>query len=90
MNAMHHIKNLRPVLKEMLRVLKPGGRLVLADFSPRGFQSIARTHRAAGKMHPRKPHSFRDLQKFFQKCGLVARLRKGCNQEVLVVQGPAA
>jgi ubiquinone/menaquinone biosynthesis C-methylase UbiE len=88
MNAMHHIKNLRPVLKEMLRVLKPGGKLVLADFSPRGFQSIARAHRAEGKVHPREPHSFRDLQQLLRKRGLVTRLRKGCNQEVLVARLP--
>jgi len=89
MNAMHHIRNLRPVLKEMLRALKPGGKLVLADFSPRGFQNMARAHRAEGKIHPREPHSFRELQKSLRKRGLITRLRKGCNQEVLVVQMPA-
>ena len=88
-NAMHHIRDLQPVLEEMLRVVKPGGKLVLADFSPRGFQTIARAHRAEGKIHPREPHSFRDLQRQLQKRGLIARLRKGCNQEVLVAQTPA-
>ena len=90
MNAMHHIKDLRPVLEQMLRLVKPGGKIVLADFSPRGFQSIARAHRAEGKIHPREPHSFRDLQQLLRKRGLVTRLRKGCNQEVLVAQMPAA
>ena len=42
MNAMHHIAHFRQVLKEMLRVVKPGGKIVLADFSPRGFQIVAR------------------------------------------------
>ena len=63
MNALHHIRNLRPVLKEMLRVLKPGGKIVLADFSPRGFHNIARAQRAEGKIHPREPHSFRELKR---------------------------
>ena len=88
MNAMHHIRDFQPVLAEMLRVVKPGGKLVLADFSPRGFQNIARAHRAEGKVHPREPHSFRDLQRQLQKRGLITRLRKGCNQEVLVVHVP--
>jgi ubiquinone/menaquinone biosynthesis C-methylase UbiE len=87
---MHHIRDFQPVLEEMLRVVKPGGKLMLADFSPRGFQNIARAHRAEGKVHPREPHSFRDLQKFLQKRGLATRLRKGCNEEVLVAQVPAA
>jgi ubiquinone/menaquinone biosynthesis C-methylase UbiE len=90
MNAMHHIRDFESVLEEMLRVLKPGGKLVLADFSPRGFQNMDRAQRAEGKIHPREPHSFREWQKFLQKRGLAARLRKGCNQEVLVVEAPAA
>jgi ubiquinone/menaquinone biosynthesis C-methylase UbiE len=85
MNAMHHIRNFQPVLAEMLRVVKPGGKLVLADFSPRGFQNMGRAHRAEGKTHAREPHSFRNLQQLLRKRGLVTRLRKGCNQEVLVV-----
>jgi ubiquinone/menaquinone biosynthesis C-methylase UbiE len=89
MNAMHHIRKFEPVLEEMLRVVKPGGKLVLADFSPRGFQNIARAHRAEGKIHPREPHSFRDLQQRLRKRGLATRLRNGCNEEVLVVQVPA-
>jgi len=90
MNALHHIREFEPVLEEMLRVVKPGGKLVLADFSPRGFQNMARAHRAEGKIHPHEPHSFRDLQRRLRKRGLATRLRKGCNQEVLVAQVPAA
>ena len=88
MNAMHHIREFGPVLEEMLRVVKPGGKLVLADFSPRGFQNMARAHRAEGKIHPHEHHSFRDLQRHLRKRGLATRLRKGCNEEVLVVQVP--
>ncbi len=90
MNAMHHIREFEPVLEEMLRVVKPAGKLVLADFSTRGYQNVARAHRSEGKIHPREPHSFRELQQRLRKRGLVTRLRKGCNEEVLVVQLPAA
>ena len=90
MNAMHHIPKFEPVLEEMLRVLKPGGKLVLADFSPRGFQNIARAHRAEGKIHPRELYSFRELQRRLREHGFATRLRKGCNEEVLMAQSPAA
>jgi ubiquinone/menaquinone biosynthesis C-methylase UbiE len=90
MNAMHHIAHFRQVLREMLRVVKPGGKIVLADFSPRGFQIIAREHRAEGKTHPHEHYDFRELQRWLRKRGLVTRLRKGCNQEVLVARVPAA
>ena len=90
MNAMHHIAHFKQVLEEMLRVVKSGGRIVLADFSPRGFQIIAREHRAEGKTHPHEHYDFREVQRWLRKRGLVTRLRKGCNQEVLVARVPAA
>jgi ubiquinone/menaquinone biosynthesis C-methylase UbiE len=84
MNAMHHIAHFKQVLAEMLRVVKPGGKVVLADFSPRGFQILAREHRAKGKTHPREHHEFRELERLLRERGLATRLRKGANQEVLV------
>ena len=90
MNAMHHIAHFKQVLEEMLRVVKPGGKLVLADFSPRGFQIIAREHRAEGKTHPHERYDFGELQRLLRERGLVTRLRKGRNQEVLVARVPAA
>jgi len=90
MNAMHHIAHFKRVLGEMVRVVKPGGKIVLADFSPRGFQLIARAHRDEGKTHPREQHDFRELQRLLRKRGLTTWLRKGCNQEVLVATLPAA
>ena len=90
MNAMHHLAHLKQVLEEMLRVVKPGGKIVLADFSPRGFQIVARAHRAEGKTHPQEHYDFRKLQRLLRERGLVSRLRKGCNQEVWVAHVPAA
>jgi len=89
MNAMHHIPHFQQVLKEMLRVARPGGKIVMADFSPRGFQIIARSHRAEGKTHPRAHHDFPKLRHKLRKAGLDTWLGKGCNQEVLVAHLPA-
>jgi len=88
MNAMHHISHFQQVLEEMLRVVKPGGKIVMADFSPRGFQIIARAHRAEGKTHPHEHYDFRELQRHLRKRGLATRLCKGCNQEVLLAHLP--
>jgi ubiquinone/menaquinone biosynthesis C-methylase UbiE len=90
MNAMHHIAHFEQVLEEMLLVVKPGGKVVLGDFSPRGFQIIARAHRAEGKTHPHEHYDFGELQRLLRERGLVTRLRKGCNQEVLVARVPVA
>jgi ubiquinone/menaquinone biosynthesis C-methylase UbiE len=84
MNAMHHIPHFNQVLEEMLRVVKPGGKIVFADFSPRGFQIMARFHRSEGGTHEHHLHSFRDIQKCLRDRGWATRLRKGCLQEVLI------
>jgi hypothetical protein len=72
----------------MLRVVKPGGKIVLADFSRRGFEIIAREHRDDGKTHPRERYDFGHIQNSLHARGLATRLCKGCNQEVLLAIVP--
>jgi ubiquinone/menaquinone biosynthesis C-methylase UbiE len=84
MNAMHHLPHFDQVLAEMQRVLKPGGKLVLADLSPRGFQIMARFHRSEGNIHEQHGCDFRDLQQRLRDRGWTVRLQKGKLQEVLV------
>jgi ubiquinone/menaquinone biosynthesis C-methylase UbiE len=54
-NVLHHLADGASVLREVLRVLRPGGVLVLADFSPEGFDFAARVHAAEGGTHPEGP-----------------------------------
>lgn len=86
MNAIHHIKDFPTVLEEMLRVVKPGGQIVLADFSPRGFQIMERLHRSEGRTHERHLCIFRDVQKLLRGRGWMTRISKGSLQEVLVAR----
>jgi ubiquinone/menaquinone biosynthesis C-methylase UbiE len=84
MNAIHHIPHFEQVLVEMQRVVKPDGKIVLADFSPRGFQVIGKIHRSEGKVHQRHFHDLRNFQRILRSQGWTTRLRKGYLQEVLV------
>ena len=49
--VVHHIRDAAPVLGEVLRLLRPGGRLILADFTREGFDLVARMHSEEGKEH---------------------------------------
>jgi ubiquinone/menaquinone biosynthesis C-methylase UbiE len=89
MNAMHHIAHFGQVLEEMLRVVKLGGKIILSDLSPRGFQIMARFHRSENNTHERYCYAFRDIRKLLRDRGWLTRLSKGCNQEVLVAHGPS-
>lgn len=87
-NTFHHLEHPRRVLKEMLRVLKTGGKLVLSDLSPRGFQIFERIHRFEGRTHPRLKNSLAEFVRLLRCKGLKTRRFKGCNQEILVASAP--
>jgi 2-polyprenyl-3-methyl-5-hydroxy-6-metoxy-1,4-benzoquinol methylase len=52
MDVLHHMDDPGPALAEMARTVKPGGLVIVADFTPEGFRLVARVHRAEGRVHP--------------------------------------
>jgi len=51
-DVLHHLKDPVSVLEETARVLRPSRILILADFSPEGFELVARVHQEEGREHP--------------------------------------
>jgi ubiquinone/menaquinone biosynthesis C-methylase UbiE len=84
MNAFHHLDDPEGVFNETLRVLKPAGKLVLADFSPDGFEIMAAIHRAEGQSHPYPPSQFARWEARLREPGFLVRRFRGHHQEVLV------
>ena len=71
LNVLHHLADGASVLHEVVRVLAPGGRVVLADFSPEGFDFAARVHVAEGGVHPVGPVTFDWARGFLSAARLV-------------------
>lgn len=67
-NAMHHMAEPRLVLGEMTRVLKPNGKLLLAEFNDNGFDVIDQVHRAVhGQPHERGLITSREICDFLHE-----------------------
>jgi ubiquinone/menaquinone biosynthesis C-methylase UbiE len=73
LNALHHLKDWKSVLEEALRVLKPTGKLVLADFNNKGFRVFDHIHRVEGRTHQRFPYRAPEIVRFLQKRGCRVR-----------------
>ncbi|MEW6337284.1 MAG: class I SAM-dependent methyltransferase [Acidobacteriota bacterium] len=53
MDVLHHLADASPVLHEMARVVRPGGTIVVSDFTEEGFAVVAAIHRGEGREHGR-------------------------------------
>lgn len=85
-NVFHHLDDQERVFGEMLRLLKPGGKLVLADFTPSGFRLMDEIHAAEGRRHPHPPSRFAHWQARLRHAGFVTQRFESQHQEVLVAQ----
>ena len=72
MDALHHLDDGPAVFSQMRRVLRSGGRLLLAEFTPAGFALVAKAHEAEGRTHPVGPVAFSSAVSWFQdhQCSL--------------------
>ncbi len=84
MHALHHVRDLSGVVDEALRVARPTGKIVLADFSDEGFAVMDVLHTREGRIHTRVPYSFQDIVGRLAEAGWNTVICSGDHQEVLV------
>ena len=84
MNALHHIRNLSRVVDEAVRVVRPSGKIVLADLNKNGFSIMKKILLHEGRIHERVRYCFRDLVERFAARGWAAVVSSGDCQDVLI------
>lgn len=89
MNALHHLPDAGPVLRNLVRVVRPGGRVVLADLSGAGLDWVGRRHlEDHGVPHPVGPVTVELAAKGLVALGLhaVATVRSGWEEVAVLVR----
>jgi len=86
---LHHLDAGASVLMELLRVVRPGGLIVLADFTAAGFEMVSRIHAAGGRVHPEGPVTVDWARGFLAAAGAAeVTLASGHLHRVAVLRAP--
>lgn len=66
-NTLHHFTQPHKVLDELIRVLKPQGKLVLSDFTEKGFKTMDQIHALEGNVHGRGTITMAEAAAYLRK-----------------------
>ncbi len=82
----HHVDAPEPVLNEMLRVCRPGGRIVICDFNEKGFEFIAQIHQEEGRgNHPVQGWSIEQIKSWLEKEGYQPSIVEEAYETMIIV-----
>lgn len=89
-NTIHHLSDPCKVADELTRLLRPAGKLVLADFTEEGFKIIRQLHQLDGKTHEEGRLTLVDVEAYLARKGFsIKKARCACQQVVLAGKEPA-
>ncbi len=72
-NVFHHLERPSEVLQEIIRLLKPGGKVVLSDFNARGMRLINKCHSYEGRRHDASRHRLKEAADYFTRRGFLIK-----------------
>ncbi len=85
-NVLHHLRNAYQVIDELIRILSPKGKVVLADFTEEGFKVVDKIHGLEGNTHEVGQVSLPDAESYLIKKGFSVKKTKSVYQCVLVAE----
>jgi len=83
-NVLHHLRNAYQVIDELIRVLSPKGKVILADFIEEGFKVMDKIHGLEGNTHEVGQVGLLDAEAHLIKNGFSVKKIKSMYQCVLV------
>lgn len=83
-NTLHHLREPYQVVNELLRVMAPGGKLILSDFTDEGFAMIEKVHLTQGGRHDEGKTRIMDVREYLNTQEFTTSTARTRFQEVLV------
>lgn len=85
-NVLHHLRNAYRVIEELLRLISPKGKLILADFTAEGFKLMDKIHGLEGQAHEVCNVSLSDAEDYLIKKGFGVKKTQSIYQCVLLAE----
>lgn len=85
-NVLHHLRNAYQVIDELIRLISPKGKLVLADFTDEGFKVMDKIHGLEGNKHEVREVTLPDAENYLAKKGFKVVGTKSIYQVVLLAE----
>jgi len=85
-NVFHHLEKPFAVLDEIVRLLRPAGKVVLSDFSEKGLEIINMCHTHEGRKHDYFEHRLDEAKDYFVNKGFAIKECQSEVQRMIMVQ----
>jgi ubiquinone/menaquinone biosynthesis C-methylase UbiE len=85
-NVLHHLEHAYRVLNEFIRILSPNGKIIIADFTPQGFEIVDKIHQEEGHVHSVGNVNLDQTAVYFMIQGFSVTRVQSAHQAVLVTK----
>jgi 2-polyprenyl-3-methyl-5-hydroxy-6-metoxy-1,4-benzoquinol methylase len=83
-NMVHHLSSVRKFCDELIRILKPAGKMILSDFNTQGFAIVDKIHALEGRQHEMSAGTLAETKAILKEYGMKVEEHHDTYQHVLV------
>ncbi len=85
-NVVHHLTNSFKVMDEWFRIVSPGGKIVLSDFTKEGLELVDKVHLSEGKKHNVTKINLTDIDNYLMAKNFKIEKHRSKFQEISIIK----